>query len=96
MIRKYVEAALKKHTNSAVVCRGDGTGGAGVAIAPPIFLGIGKILAFSTPNISRSKDGAAMEKSLAPPIFYTFRRQFWPPCISTCKVVSSHRNLWKK
>ena len=38
-----------------------------------IFLGIGEILAFSTPNTSRSKKGAALKKSLAPPIFYTFR-----------------------
>ena len=43
------------------------------AITPPIFLGIGKILAFSTPNISRSKEGAALNKSLAPPISYTFQ-----------------------
>ena len=35
--------------------RGAGTGGAGGAIAPPIFLEVGNIFAFSTPNISRSK-----------------------------------------
>ena len=51
-----------------------GTGGAGDAIAPTIFLEIGKIIAFSTPNISRSKEGAPLKKSSAPPIFYTFRR----------------------
>ena len=33
--------------------RAGGTGGAGGAIAPPIFLKIGERLAFSTPNISR-------------------------------------------
>ena len=38
--------------------RGGGIGGAGGAIAPPIFLEIGKILAFSTPNISISKEVA--------------------------------------
>ena len=38
--------------------RGDGTGG---AIAPPIFLEIGEIAAFSTPNISRLKEGTAPE-----------------------------------
>ena len=32
--------------------RGYGTGGAWGAIAPPIFLEIGKLLVFSTPNIS--------------------------------------------
>ena len=37
--------------------RGAGTGGAGGAIATPIFLEIGKKVAFSTPNISRSKEG---------------------------------------
>ena len=53
--------------------RGAGTGG---AVAPPIFLEIGNILSFSTPNISRLKEGSVLKKSLAPPIFYTFRR----PC----------------
>ena len=53
-----------------------GTGGAGGALAPPIFLQIGKILLFSTPNISKSKEGDT-KKSLAPPIFYTFHH----PCI---------------
>ena len=43
-------------TNS--ISRGGGTGGAGGATAPPIFLKIGRILAFSTPNIFRSKGGA--------------------------------------
>ena len=33
-------------------------------------------LAFSTPNITRSKEGAVLKKSLAPPISYTFSR----PC----------------
>ena len=33
--------------------RAGGTGGAGGAIAPPIFLKIGGKLAFSIPNISR-------------------------------------------
>ena len=32
--------------------RAGGTGGAGGAIAPPIFLKIGEKVAFSTPNIS--------------------------------------------
>ena len=35
--------------------RGAGTGGAGGAIAPPIFLEIGEIIAFSSPNNFRSK-----------------------------------------
>ena len=35
---------------------GDGTGG---AIVPPIFLETGRIWAFSTPNISGLKEGAA-------------------------------------
>ena len=52
---------------------GAGTWGAWGAIAPPIFLEIGKIVAFSTPNIFRSKEVTATKKSLAPPIFYTFR-----------------------
>ena len=40
-------------------CRGYGNGGAGGAIAPPIFLEIGEIYGFSTPNISGLKEGAA-------------------------------------
>ena len=32
-------------------------GSAGCALAPPIILEIGKILVFSTPNISKSKEG---------------------------------------
>ena len=47
---------------------GAGTGGAGGAIAPPIFLEISKIVGLSTPNISRSKEGDRPKKSLAPPI----------------------------
>ena len=39
-----------------ILIRGGGTGG---ATAPPIFLKIGRILAFSTPNIFRSKGGAS-------------------------------------
>ena len=31
----------------------------GVLLAPPIFLEIGRISAFSTPNISELKEGAA-------------------------------------
>ena len=34
------------------------------------------LLAFSTPNITRSKEGAVLKKSSAPPIFYAFSR----PC----------------
>ena len=37
--------------------RGGGTGGAEGAIAPQIFLEIGDIVAFSTPNIFISKEG---------------------------------------
>ena len=37
--------------------RRGGAGGAGSAIAPPIFLEIGEIEAFSTPNISGLKEG---------------------------------------
>ena len=36
-----------------ILARAGGTGGAGGAIAPPIFLKIGEKVAFSTPNISR-------------------------------------------
>ena len=53
--------------------RGGGSGGAGGAIAPPIFLEIGKIQAISTANILRSKEGVVWKKSLAPPIFCTIR-----------------------
>ena len=38
--------------------RGGGNGGAGGAIAPPISLEMGKIYAFSTPNIFGLKQGA--------------------------------------
>ena len=41
--------------------RGAGTGGAGGAIAPPIFLEIFEIAAFNPPNISKSKEGTAPE-----------------------------------
>ena len=41
--------------------RGAGTGVAGGAIAPPIFLEIGEIVEFSTSNISRLKEGTAPE-----------------------------------
>ena len=47
-------------------CRGAGTGG---AIAPPIFLEIGEIVAFSTPNISRSKEGTTPESYEHPQYF---------------------------
>ena len=36
-----------------------------------------KLLAFSTLNISKSKESAALKKSLVPPIFYTFRRAWY-------------------
>ena len=39
--------------------RGGGSGGAGGAIALPIFLELGKIRGFSTPNISGLKKGDA-------------------------------------
>ena len=42
--------------------RGVGTGGAGVAIASPMILEISTILAFSTPNISGSKESTALKK----------------------------------
>ena len=45
----------------------------GVLYYPQYFL---KSLAFSTPNITRSKEGAVLKNSLAPPIFYAFSR----PC----------------
>ena len=35
-----------------------GIGSAGGAIAPPIYFEIGEILAFSTPNISRMREGS--------------------------------------
>ena len=40
--------------------RGEGSGGAGGVIAPPIFIEIGKILAFSTPSIPRLNEGIAL------------------------------------
>ena len=43
--------------------RGDGTGGAGGAIAPPIFLEIKKKVAFSTPNIYRLQDSLTCQES---------------------------------
>ena len=52
------------------IYRGRGTEG---AVAPPIFLEIDNVLEFSTPNLSRSKEGAAPKDTSAPPIFYTFR-----------------------
>ena len=61
-VENYVNIPINAQwTNllSGRVNRGAGTGG---AIAPPIILGIDKILAFSTPNISRSEEGAAMKK----------------------------------
>ena len=42
--------------------RGDGTGDAGGAIAPPIFLEIGRILAFSTLNIFGLKEDATRKR----------------------------------
>ena len=42
--------------------RGGGTGGAGDAIAPPIFLEIDKIKAFCIPNIFGLKEGATWKK----------------------------------
>ena len=42
----------------AYILRGAGTEGAGGAIATPIYPETGKILAFSTPNISISKEVA--------------------------------------
>ena len=53
--------------------RAGGTGGAGGAIAPPIFLKIGEKVAFSTPNISRLVFNAS-QKELLPKMLYTFRR----------------------
>ena len=50
-----LESTLPAHiTKVNIKYRGDGTGG---AIAPPIFLEIGDIVAFSTPNIFISKEG---------------------------------------
>ena len=44
-----------------------GTGG---AMADPIFLEIGEILEFSTPNTSRSKEGAALKVISTPNILH--------------------------
>ena len=44
----------------AYILRGAGTEGSGGTIAPPIYPETGKILAFSTPNISTSKEGATL------------------------------------
>ena len=52
--------------------RGGGTRGAGGAKALLIFLKIGRILAFGTPNIHRTNRGASPKNLLAPPIFHTF------------------------
>ena len=59
-------------------------GGSGGAIAPLIFLGIGKIVAFSNSNISRLKESDQLIKTLAPPILYTFRR----PCEASVQPIS--------
>ena len=48
----FTVAKIPHSKQSSMQFRGVGTGG---AIATPIFLEIGKIFAFSTPNISRSK-----------------------------------------
>ena len=53
---------------------GTGTEGTESAIAPPIFLKIGKIVSFSTPNISRLKEGATPKKVISTPTFYNFRQ----------------------
>ena len=45
----------------------------------PIILGIGKLLAFTTPDISRLKEGAVLKKSPAPPTFYSFWRRIFIP-----------------
>ena len=53
-----------------VYIRGGGTGGAEGAIAPPISLEIGEIVAFSTPNnYFHIKGRCRTRKWLAPPIF---------------------------
>ena len=52
------------------MCKGGGTGGAGGAIAPPIFLEIDQILAFSTPNISRSNKGVTQKVISTPNILH--------------------------
>ena len=59
----------KKMHSQAYVLRGGGTGGAGCAIAPPIFLEIGKISGFSTSNISGLKEGAARKSHKHPQYF---------------------------
>ena len=41
--------------------KGAGTGGAGSAIAPPIFIEMVHKTSFSTPNISKSKEGTTPE-----------------------------------
>ena len=58
---KYWIAQIAAFVVLHVRSKGAGTGGAGGAIAPPIFLEIGEKIAFSTPNISRSKEGTAPE-----------------------------------
>ena len=60
-----ISIELKREKWFGVLCSqiiltwGARTGGAGGAMAPPIFLEIGEIVAFITPDIFRSKEGAA-------------------------------------
>ena len=67
------------HTASvAFPCRGFfkravGCGGAGGAIAPPIFLDMRKKVVFSTPIFLDYRFNMS-QKSLAPPMFHTFLR----------------------
>ena len=62
-------------------CRVGGTGIAGDAIAPPIFLEIRKKVAFSTPNISRLQELHAAKVISTPNILHL------PPPLSTSFVI---------
>ena len=50
--------------------RDGGTGGALGAVIAPLFLEMGEILAFSTPNISRSNKGVTQKVISTPNILH--------------------------
>ena len=62
--------------------RAGGNGGAGGAIAPPIFLKVRENVAFSTPNISRLVHGASLKVISTPNILHL------PPGLGSIKSSS--------
>ena len=62
--------------------RGGGIGGAGGATTPPIFLEIGEILGFCTPNISGLKEGVARKSHKHPQYFTSSATPEVQSCLS--------------